>query len=341
MTSQPALPPGSPDSELYYYTDSHGLYGILTPAPWPACTVSGRPDALEDPRYAYELAAHLKASDVRYMNDASELVFGAKPIAERLDDASTRRDIEAPIRDALRTVAQTMTEKPPHEWPWQIFAACFCEDGDLLSQWRGYAGGLGGYSIGFTPAALTQYSYAIPGTIDGAPPATARPVTLHKVGYGEAAAERCADALLEQLVWLLGMDGPPQYADPDVDYSDAAFLLEHTVGLNAFRAAATVKHGAFAAESEWRLIAQHERQYLTRVRPRAVGLVPYVDLVVNARLSVAGPETVAQRAVSNIVVGPAKDQPSQVAAVKMLLHSRGQDWLDGVLVRPSSTPFLG
>lgn len=33
---------------------------------------------------------------------------------------------------------------------------CFCEEGDLLSQWRGYAGGSQGYSIGFDLQALAQ-----------------------------------------------------------------------------------------------------------------------------------------------------------------------------------------
>ena len=37
-----------------------------------------------------------------------------------------------------------------------IFAVCFCENGDLLSQWRGYAGGKYGYSIGFDSDALMQ-----------------------------------------------------------------------------------------------------------------------------------------------------------------------------------------
>ena len=39
--------------------------------------------------------------------------------------------------------------------PWldtqlRLFVTCFCSNGDLLSQWRAYAGS-GGYAVGFTP----------------------------------------------------------------------------------------------------------------------------------------------------------------------------------------------
>jgi hypothetical protein len=33
------------------------------------------------------------------------------------------------------------------EWPRRCLAACFCAKGDLLSQWRGYAGGTGGFAL--------------------------------------------------------------------------------------------------------------------------------------------------------------------------------------------------
>jgi hypothetical protein len=36
-----------------------------------------------------------------------------------------------------------------------VYITCFCEDGDLLSQWRGYADP-GGYAIGFDAAELEE-----------------------------------------------------------------------------------------------------------------------------------------------------------------------------------------
>jgi hypothetical protein len=37
-----------------------------------------------------------------------------------------------------------------------IFVTCLCESGDLLSQWRGYAGAGYGYSLGFNTSPLEQ-----------------------------------------------------------------------------------------------------------------------------------------------------------------------------------------
>lgn len=35
-----------------------------------------------------------------------------------------------------------------------VFVVCFCEEHDLLSQWRGYAKGRGGFAIGFSAPEL-------------------------------------------------------------------------------------------------------------------------------------------------------------------------------------------
>ena len=38
----------------------------------------------------------------------------------------------------------------------RVYAACFCEERDLLSQWRAYSGGVTGYAIEFSWAKLRQ-----------------------------------------------------------------------------------------------------------------------------------------------------------------------------------------
>ncbi len=42
---------------------------------------------------------------------------------------------------------------------YDIYAACFCKDGNLLSQWRSYSNKGGGYSLGFTFDSNTKISY--------------------------------------------------------------------------------------------------------------------------------------------------------------------------------------
>ena len=36
-----------------------------------------------------------------------------------------------------------------------LYAACFCEDDDLISQWGGYGGGSAGYAVSFDPLGVT------------------------------------------------------------------------------------------------------------------------------------------------------------------------------------------
>lgn len=323
--------------ELYYYTDAVGLQGILNPQHWPPLHVK-RPDQAAKARYAddsaytFGRAAHLMASDVRYMNDGEELSYGAKYIADAFTAAKDDQSIDRPLGIAFARIATLLVETAPSEWPFQWCAACFCEDGDLLSQWRGYAGGLGGFAIGFSGEALEKYSYkhvlAARGMVHDIP----APVRLHQVQYGPTqAAERAAE-LVARLheAWQSGTALPA-----DLDGVPEAF-----VGLYACEAAATLKHPAFAAEREWRLLTAVQKGYRSQVRARAVGLLPYVDMVVNARWSANGVDDLADLAVSTVRVGPARDQIAQVDAVKLLLGNRDHDWQQ-VEVAASDTPFLG
>jgi hypothetical protein len=105
---------------LYHYTSAAGLHGIL----------SGK---------------KLWASNVLFLNDVSEVMYGRQLVARVLEP---RRD-KIPIYDAftgdsLLGLGET----------WHIYTACFCENGDLLSQWRGYGAKGDGYSVGMRRSIL-------------------------------------------------------------------------------------------------------------------------------------------------------------------------------------------
>ena len=108
-----------------------------------------------------------------------------------------------------------------------------------------------------------------------------------------------------------------------------------------FRAIAGMKHSAFGEEREWRLLAvtsQTGRE--VRTRSTASGVVPYMDVVVNARLRVDTNEVV-EAPLAKVVVGPAEPAQSkgQIAAVGDLLRSRGMWGFRDVPVVPSKAPF--
>jgi hypothetical protein len=200
-----------PPSRLYHYTTLSGLLGIT--------------------------ASHsLWASDVRYMNDASELSYAAELVSDVVTETLSEVDNEV-----LRPV---LPDRPDFanafEYGVRPFVACFCEDEDLLSQWRGYRASETGYSLGMDLAALVAFEDLPPNTY------------LRKVVYDSAQQRNAVRDVVE--VWL----------------QRAASLLEPERGLRAehlfpypaiwaLQEALTehhlcFKHPAFAEEREWRLI---------------------------------------------------------------------------------------
>ena len=326
-----ALPDELPEV-LYHYTDSVGLQGILGPGSGPLqveIPMDQKSSYVDNPDdYTNGKAARFWASDVRYMNDSLELRFGADIVSERLNEASGDNSLHIDLRAALAGFAKVFDPARLFSWPFRCFSVCFCDGKDLLSQWRGYAGGIGGFAIGFPRDVLEYRSHGILRKAGGNVFDMESHARLVKVAYGEEAARARADHLVRQLTetfdagrLLPGLNGAPSM----------------TVAIEAFRTIAGVKHAAFAEEREWRLLAITDRK-LIKTRGRAGGLVPYMDVVVNSRL---GLMPISEYPVRQIVVGPTPTQGAQVAAVRDLLESRGTWRSEDVDVVPSNAPFLG
>jgi hypothetical protein len=108
-STSPDIPP-----KLYHYTRLGGLQGIL-----------------KDKEFW--------ASDVRFMNDASELSYATELIDEEVQKFRSQPGnlrLFEPF-DASRRLADPFDFGGLDMGP-TPYIACFCEKGDLLSQWRGY-----------------------------------------------------------------------------------------------------------------------------------------------------------------------------------------------------------
>jgi hypothetical protein len=125
-----------PPESLFHYTDTAGLLGILQ----------------EEPK--------LWASDVRFMNDAQELIYAMAAVVEGIKTMSSptlRGDHWAhELGDrAVETFEKykgfVLDEVAAGNLG--VYVVCFCESGNLLSQWRGY-GKNDGYAIEFRSDAL-------------------------------------------------------------------------------------------------------------------------------------------------------------------------------------------
>jgi Protein of unknown function (DUF2971) len=291
---------------LYHYTNEAGLKGIVTPASWD----------MDNPALEPMLAraAQLRASDVRYMNDWKELLFGAESLVERLRTAAADPSAPPNLASTFDRLANAFCNTDVRSWTLRCFAACFCESGDLITQWQAYAEGTGGYAIGFSWDALVEHSFAFhpESTAMGT---TAFPAGLRRMAYDTPAAEAMADGVVGGL--------RNAYENPQAGFvrgmingGEAGLYFLATLLMADL---ATVKHGAWKHEQEWRLIAVSEPQYPVNSRPGRNGDVPYLDLAVN--MNAAGvPATIAE-----LVVGPGPDQPGRIAAARELLDERGHD----------------
>ena len=184
---------GSSREWLYHYTSQSGLLGILrTEKVW--------------------------LTKVQYMNDSTEYALGFQLAIERVERImkSSKNDKEQAQLSKLHKIIETDSQI-------NVFVACFCEDGDLLSQWRAYSGASQGYSLGMSSAVLAD-------KIKGAG------FVLGKCIYDRSVQE----AIIDELIALCLKHG---------EHCAGAFLL------GMIRVAAFFKNAKFSEEQEWRVVS--------------------------------------------------------------------------------------
>jgi len=197
---------------LYHYTTSVGLTGILT-------------------------SHSLWASDVRYMNDASELSYAAALIADEVGHvfgavADAQLQPVLPNVQAFANIFEYGGLRP--------FCACLCEEGDLLSQWRGYTAGQIGYSLGL--------DLRLPNIAIDLPPNT----FLRKVVYDECEQRSWVRRITE--TWLTAastlLDSGRGLVPTDLFPYPAIWTLQEALAEQQL----CFKNPGFSEEREWRLI---------------------------------------------------------------------------------------
>jgi hypothetical protein len=317
-----------PPSTLYHYTDAAGLLGIVKGSSW---------DIGDWPEMKAMLgqAGHLLASDVRYMNDSQELKYGARFFVTALQNAARDKSLSDDARQACAKLAAIFSTDDVFDWQLRCFAACFCEHGDLLSQWRGYAGGAGGYAIGFSRDALSERSFALAHNqttlVD-----TPEKADLEPVQYGDINAAAAADKLIDR---IRNPDGPMRLLIHGAD-APARKAITQAIGLQALatyvlRVIVSVKDDGFAEEHEWRLYYVGQQQPPVKIRVGRPGIVPYLHMAVNMKK--VGEDTIPPT-INKLVVGPGHNQRSQIAAARELLKACGHS---PDVVAPSRLSFTG
>lgn len=114
-----------PPEQLFHYTTSNGLLGMLG-------------------------ESSLWATNIRFLNDSSEIDYGRELFTETFNE----------IRDHSKPVFHSFLDELKKIMPFTgilpVFAFCLSSEGNLLSQWRAYSESGTGYSIGFDSRRLTS-----------------------------------------------------------------------------------------------------------------------------------------------------------------------------------------
>lgn len=223
-----------PNSTLYHYTSLSGLMGMVE-------------------------KRNFWASDIRYLNDSEELnhieswLYGE--IIERLQQSNTFQKVLLQFHEWLR---ERLNYGP------MVFVGCFTENGNLLSQWRGYCPHGQGVSIGFNPTKLVKR-------------ASLNSFAIGKCIYDKDTKSGLAKKVIDAVISASQKNGESENYHPSQSYHAVFAEME----LQLFRIAALIKAESFKEEAEWRLVSQPLSSFVEpklKFREGLSMLIPYMEL---------------------------------------------------------------
>ena len=268
------VPPGK---YLFHYTDLAGLHGII---------------ANKD----------LWLTDSRYSNDSEEMRHGYK-VAETVINDLEAKGGDPQWLEYLGKVRELLA-RPSVE---AVYITCFCLEGNLLSQWRGYAASGNGVSLEFDPPQFRNI------TADDSP--SRGLMRLWKVFYDEPKQKGIMGHAIN-----FGYQRAGTLDEKAKSASEAIFFF-----------VPTFKHSDFHQENECRLIFTPPPD--CKVPPKfRVGrgmLIPYYSVSSLTEGNFTLP-------IKRIVVGPSPLREMNAASVKAMLAAHGYE---GIAVESSNTPF--
>jgi hypothetical protein len=197
-----------------------------------------------------------------------------------------------------------------------VYVCSFSEEGDDLSQWRAY-GGIGGFSVGFSAEFLRNVT-------------TPNGFLLTRCLYIDAEQREAMRGVITDILDHARYIGESQMAlathSGDGQGSDSGRTLvqltlarwrKTKVDASLNQYAPFLKHGAFSAEKEWRIIVGPHDPQDEHFDLRAGGsvLIPYYKVPLNT-------ESEPFR-IEEIVVGPTPHKEQAVRSVLKLLEKYG------------------
>lgn len=215
---------GQIPKQIYHYTDAGGAIGILS-------------------------LGKIWASNLGYLNDSSEFNYAKDLIASCIEaklNEATNKKVVYVFNHLFKKI------KKLDNGHINFFIACFCENGDQLSQWRGYGANGGGYSIGFYPNLIGKRP------IWEEPEFDIRPIIYERKKQNKLVnsfLEVVIEQLLSKEVKLI------ELKEPEIVNDLLGFLLDYLL---------IFKDPSFKEEKEWRLIIILEHLDRVKFRPKKI-----------------------------------------------------------------------
>lgn len=274
---------------MYHYTDLPGLMGILN-------------------------SQALWATNIEFLNDSMEYEYGRVLFQEVVEQKIRVGKHNSEYLEILLS----LIPQPKDE----IYTVSFCQQGDLLGQWRGYGNSQTGVAIGFR-----YYSSKAPQAI-GAKNEFFWPVT---VLYDEYKQRKIAEAIIDKGEEYITQKG----FDPDA-MAERANRSIQTYFLPRF------KHPSFSEEREMRIIHKQypgsEENLVVNYRVQGSRLVPYVIKRYWMQTTTTEQNTITKQGlpIREIVIGPGQDRDLLFRGIRHFLNEKGMDNIEVVL---STIPY--
>lgn len=274
---------------LYHYTSADGLIGILT-------------------------SKSIWLTDLRYMNDLSELQYSRQLVEKRLAMRLETGELGEIQQEFLKRIRSSFD---PFHFDNSVYAASFCEEGNLLSQWRAYRGRGGGYAIGFDFFHLLRLLN--------------RPCVLRRVVYDEKEQIRRIDSVINEFLAVLHAEtearGIPEVTESFLPALCGAF--SSVIGEFLF----SFKHPDFREEREWRLVhfanvnpTHNRNSELPRVRSYEGNIIPYFPVDLENAVALSRDNTYGYPfPIVDLMIGPTINADLNRDSIKLLLLSLNPD----------------
>lgn len=272
---------------LYHYTTVEGLLGILK-------------------------SNVIWATSYQFLNDSSEIVYGRRLCKSIIND----RIIKA--KNSEEKLLYTKCLELQDNNKDRIYITCFCERGNLLSQWRGYAKNGLGFSLGLESKYLLSEDREYPYNL----------IKIKKVEYDLVNQKKIINNLLDEAVKYI--------SENKIESEKFIFELAKTINKKIEECIVFFKDSAFEEEKEWRAIYYEKDSNLikTNYRARANRIVDYKEF----NLAPVNRKTYKEKLpICEIISGPGIENEATNEVIKMML--RDNNFEDKVNILNSSIPF--